>query len=79
MLKGGVKKLEKNVELTELKAILRFKNISYRELSREIDMSIGTLSDKLNNRNGRTFSITEIKKICDYVGIMPNEIPKYFF
>lgn len=79
MLKGGFKKLEKNVELTELKAILRFKNISYRELSREIDMSIGTLSDKLNNRNGRTFSITEIKKICDYVGIMPNEIPKYFF
>ncbi len=71
--------MEKNVELTELKAILRFKNISYRELSREIDMSIGTLSDKLNNRNGRTFSITEIKKICDYVGIMPNEIPKYFF
>ena len=71
--------MEKSVELKNLKAILRFKNISYRELSREIDMSIGTLSDKLNNRNGRTFTITEVKKICEYVGIEPHEIAKYFF
>lgn len=71
--------MEKNVELKNLKAILRFKNISYKELSREIDMSIGTLSDKLNNRNSRTFTITEVKKICEYVEIAPNEIAKYFF
>lgn len=66
-------------ELENLKALLRFKKISYKELSEAIGVSIGTFSEKINNRRGRSFTISEVKKICEYVEINQEEIPKYFF
>lgn len=77
--KNGGDVMGKQCELSNLKALLRFRNISYRELSQAIGLSVGALCDKLNGKKGRTFTIFEIVKVVNYLRLESNEIVKYFF
>lgn len=65
--------------LEDLKALLRFKNISYRTLAEEIGVNISTFSDKMNNTNGREFTSSEIVNISKYLNLTPEETFKFFF
>lgn len=63
-------------ENTELKKLLRKKRYSYRVASKEIDISIANLNDKLNGY--ALFNPIEIKKLIELLGINHNDIYKYF-
>jgi len=71
--------MNKNYELKNLKALLRFKNISYAELGEALGISKGSVSEKINNRAGRSFTILEAMEICEYLDINNEDIHKYFF
>jgi succinate dehydrogenase flavin-adding protein (antitoxin of CptAB toxin-antitoxin module) len=63
-------------ENTELKKLLRKKRYSYRVASKEIDISIANLNDKLNGY--ALFNPIEIKKLIELLDINHNDIYKYF-
>jgi len=63
-------------ENTELKKLLRKKRYSYRVASKEIDISIANLNDKLNGY--ALFNPIEIKKLIGLLDINHNDIYKYF-
>ncbi len=71
--------MKKFLVLNNLKALLRFKNISYGELSEVIGISKGTISEKINNRKNRSFTTLEIIDICKYLDIKREDLYKYFF
>lgn len=67
------------VNLTELKGKIRSEGTSYKELAKELGVSITTLSDKINGSSKREFKISEISKLCRILNIESAEIQKYFF
>ena len=67
------------MSLEELKAVLRFRGISYRTIAEEIGINISTFSDKMNNTNGREFTQSEIAGISTYLKLTPEDAFKYFF
>jgi transcriptional regulator with XRE-family HTH domain len=71
--------MKKSLELHNLKALLRYKNISYGELSEYVGISKGAFSDKMNNSGGRSFNTPEIIAISEYLGLDKKDIPRYFF
>jgi hypothetical protein len=72
-------KTKKSIPLEDLKAYLRFKNITYKLLSSVVGCNIASISDKINNRNGRQFEQYEIFKLLEYLQLTNDEIRKYFF
>ena len=69
--------MKKYRELVELKGILREKKINYEILAKHLEMSISALCNKINGKS--LFDILEVSKIAEFVGIIRDEIPKYFF
>ena len=72
-------KTKKQFPLEEFKAYLRFKNIPYKELSKKLNVTVSTISDKINNKNNREFSQHELCKISKYLRLSNEEILQYFF
>lgn len=72
------------MSLEKLKAYLRFKNKSYREISEKLrekgfTMTKETFSNKVNNTNGQEFSHSEIIGIKEVLCISNDEVIEYFF
>lgn len=74
-----MKRIKEGVPLEDFKAFLRFKNISYKELSNVLKVTISTVSDKINNRNNRQFEQHELFKLIEHLRLNNDEIVKYFF
>lgn len=71
------KKIKRYPELTAIKGRIREKGTSYRELARNINISLNTLSDKINGFYA--MELSEAEKIAEYLDIHPLEMTKYFF
>ena len=69
--------MNKYRELVELKGLLREKKISYVKLAEYLKMSLSALSNKINGKS--IFNLLEVMKIANYVGILKENIPIYFF
>ena len=69
--------MNKYRELVELKGLLREKKISYVNLAKYLEMSLSALSNKINGKS--IFNLLEVWKIANYVGILKENIPIYFF
>lgn len=65
--------------LEELKAVLRYRKISYRELAEELGLTKSTISNKINNKLGGEFTSSEILKIAQYLDLTSDEAIRYFF
>lgn len=65
--------------LEELKAILRYKKVSYRELAAVLGVQVSTFSNKINGRKGSEFTSSEILAIAQYLDFTPDELVQYFF
>lgn len=64
-------------EMTNLKKLIKRKNISYRKLAEDMHMSLNAINNKLNGYT--VFNIYEAEKMMIILGIGNNEIKKYFF
>lgn len=60
-----------------LKAKLLLKDMTIESLAKAIGMSCAALSYKINNR--RDFSISEVAKIRNVLGLNPEECDRIFF
>lgn len=69
--------MKKYRELVEVKGLLREKKINYEALSKYLKMSISALSNKINGKS--EFTLTEVNKIVQLLGIKREDIPVYFF
>lgn len=72
-----MKNTQKYRELVELKGLLREKKINYETLSKEMNMSLSALSNKINGKS--IFNIVEVDKIATIADIKKEKIPLYFF
>lgn len=72
-----MKRNQKYRELVELKGLLREKKINYETLSKEMNMSLSALSNKINGKS--IFNIVEVDKIANIAEIEKEKIPVYFF
>jgi len=64
-------------ELKALKKKLREEKITYRSLSRDVNISVDALNSKLNGYTD--FTRSEIMRIAKCVNINSSDIVKYFF
>lgn len=64
-------------DFTLLKERIRKMYGEFQKLAEDIDMSLISLSRKLNNHS--YFRSNEITLIANKLGITPNEIPEYFY
>lgn len=64
-------------ELVELKGLMRQKKVNYETLSKELELSISALSNKINGKS--LFNILEADRISKILNIKREEIPLYFF
>lgn len=71
--------LKKNnkTELSALKGKMREEKVTYRMLSKDVEMSLNALNAKLNGYT--SFTLDEAAKVIDRLGISSEEIVKYFF
>ncbi|WP_028308772.1 helix-turn-helix domain-containing protein [Desulfitibacter alkalitolerans] len=65
--------------LEELKALLRYRKITYGELSNELLVTTGTFCNKINNKKGNGFTQNEIVEISKYLDLSPDELLACFF
>ncbi len=72
-----MKRNQKYRELVELKGLLRERKINYETLSKEMNMSLSALSNKINGKS--IFNIVEVDKIANIAEIEKEKIPVYFF
>ena len=70
-------KCKKYDEMTELKNLIRRKNMSYRRLASAIGISTDAINNKLNGYT--SFNLNEAEKIIEILGISSEEINRYFF
>ena len=70
-------KKRKYGEMKALKGLIKRKNISYRKLAEEMDMSLDAINNKMNGYTA--FNLYEAEKIIEILGIRENEVNKYFF
>ena len=68
---------KKYEEMTNLKKLIKRKNISYRKLAEDMQMSLNAINNKLNGYT--VFNIYEAEKMMIILGIGNNEIKKYYF
>lgn len=64
-------------KLSELKGLLRSKEINYSAFAKEIGISPSSFSHKLNGKS--TFTCSEVDKIISKLSIDKKEIHLYFF
>ena len=64
--------------LEELKALLRYKNISYRELANELNRSTSTICLKINRKAGYEFTSSEIIKAAEFLELDHRDVVRYF-
>ncbi|NYB73895.1 DUF739 family protein [Sedimentibacter hydroxybenzoicus DSM 7310] len=64
-------------EFSALKGRLREESISYRALSKDIEMSLNALNSKLNGYT--PFTANEILRIANRLDLLSDEVVKYFF
>ena len=67
------------MELAELKAIMRYKDISQRELAEVLGVTKSTFNEKINGVGGREFLTSEINAIGTHLDLTPDEVIQYFF
>ena len=60
-----------------LKGLLKEKKITYEIISKAMNITISSFSDKINGKS--IFNIDEAKFLIDYLGIKIDMIPKYIF
>lgn len=65
------------MDYSELRKLIKYKFDTETKFSSQISISSVSLSAKLNNKVG--FTTPEIIEISDKLGIVKEEIPKYFF
>lgn len=65
------------MDYSELRKLIKFKYDTETKFSSQISISSVSLSSKLNNKVG--FTTPEIIEISNKLGIVKEEIPKYFF
>ncbi len=65
--------------LEELKALLRFRKITYRQLASHLNIGVSTLCLKINRKNRLEFTSSEIVNIARYLDFEPNDVVRYFF
>ncbi len=70
-------KKQKAPELKELKKLLHRKNISYKRLSKRLNISVDAVNNKLNGYT--LFNSIEILKISQFLNIEKGNIFKYFW
>ena len=69
----------KGKKLDQLKAIMRFKNVSQKELAEVLGIGKSTFCDKVNGTRGKEFTTSEIKAIGTHLELAPDEVIQYFF
>ena len=70
---------QNGVGLEELKAYMRYKNVSQHELAEATGMSIASFNQKVNQRGDKEFTNSEIVAIGEYLDLDANQILRYFF
>ncbi len=70
-------KKQKAPEIKELKKLLHRKNISYKRLSKRLNISVDAVNNKLNGYT--LFNSIEILKISQFLNIEKGNIFKYFW
>ena len=70
-------KKQKAPELKELKKLLHRKNISYKHLSKRLNISVDAVNNKLNGYT--LFNSIEILKISQFLNIEKGNIFKFFW
>ncbi len=70
-------KRNKYAELSALKGKMRENKITYRELSKDVGISLNALNSKLNGYT--PFNLDEAAKIVDRLDIDSEDIVRYFF
>lgn len=60
-----------------LKGLLKEKKVTYEIVSKAMNITISSFSDKINGKS--IFNIDEAKFLIDYLGIKADMIPKYIF
>lgn len=72
-----MKKQVRYYDLRALKGLLKEKNINYELLSKDTNISISALNNKLNGYS--VFDTNEVDRIVAYLQINPEDIIIYFF
>lgn len=65
--------------LEELKAVLRYRKVSYRELAPVLGVQVSTFSRKINEQHGSEFSRSEIVQLAEYLHLDHDEVRRLFF
>lgn len=65
------------VNTLKIKAKLVEKDMTQSDLARVLGVAQPTLSQKINNR--RPITLDEAEKMCEVLGIEPNEFASFFF
>ena len=65
--------------LETLKAVLRYKKVSYRQLASDLDIQVSTFSNKINEKGGSEFSRKEMLALAERLELTPEDVVKYFF
>ncbi len=71
--------MKDRVGLDELKAYMRYKDVSQYELADAIGVSITSLNQKINGKHGKEFTSSEIVAIGEYLDLSAKQILCYFF
>jgi transcriptional regulator with XRE-family HTH domain len=72
-----MKKQVKYYDLRALKGLLKEKNINYELLSKDANISMSALNNKLNGYS--VFNTIEVDRLVAYLKISPDNIIVYFF
>lgn len=70
-------KAARKIELSALKGRLKEEGITYRELSKDIELSLNALNSKINGYT--PFTLSEAAKIIERLDIHHDDVVKYFF
>ena len=73
--KNGRRK--KRMNYTKLRGLIRSKFKTQEAFALAVGLSPCSVSKKLNGKT--EWSADEIRKVCEVMGISPEDIPKYFF
>lgn len=65
------------MDYSKLLGRIKEKQMTQAEVARKIKVSPTTMNNKLNGRV--EFSQSEIRNLCDVLGIQDSDIPVYFF
>jgi len=67
------------MKLFMLESKMKLHKDRYLDLAKALGITPQTLSEKKNGKNGRDFSISEVKKIQERYDLLPDEVYEIFF